>query len=204
LKGKHSTLSCNECHGPGGPKTVSGIPLRHEGTLACADCHADVHRGQITTAVTAGSCERCHREQGFVPSTYSLAEHERSRFPLTGAHGAVPCNGCHKEIVAGGAKVRQFRWEQSIDCTRCHADVHRGVFSASADQGCTGCHTTAAWSIVQYAHDQTGFALTGRHAGLECWKCHGAKAGRTPVVTWTFRGTPTQCVACHGERQQQR
>jgi len=183
---------------------VPGTSLRREGTPACADCHADVHRGQISIATKDGKCEQCHSEEGFRPSTYSLTEHARSRFPLTGAHRAVPCDGCHKEILAGGTKVRQFRWEQSLDCARCHQDVYRGIFSASADQECAACHTTAAWSAVQYAHDRTRFPLTGKHAGLECWKCHGARVKRIQVASWKFRGTPTQCVACHGDGPRQR
>ena len=41
-----------------------------------------------------------------------------------------------------------------------------------------------------FDHFKTGFALEGVHAGLECESCHSRGI---------FKGTPTQCVACHME-----
>ena len=40
----------------------------------------------------------------------------------------------------------------------------------------------------RFSHSSTRFALTGAHTAARCESCH---------VQGVFKGTPTQCVACH-------
>src|SRR5512145_1701205 len=41
---------------------------------------------------------------------------------------------------------------------------------------CNDCHSTKGWSPLRldlkFRHEQTGFALEGQHAAVECKKCH--------------------------------
>jgi hypothetical protein len=59
----------------------------------------------------------------------------------------------------------------------------------AAETRCAACHTTADWRNVTFAHDRTGFPLTGRHAEVACQSCHkDGDFGRTLARA---------CAACH-------
>ena len=63
-----------------------------------------------------------------------------------------------------------------------------GPGGEKATQRCDLCHTVEGWTThVRFAHDRTGFALTGPHAEAECVECHAER----------YAGTPTTCAACH-------
>jgi len=47
----------------------------------------------------------------------------------------------------------------------------------------------AVQSRLNFDHLTTGFELTGQHRDLPCESCH---------VNAIFKGTPTDCGACHG------
>jgi hypothetical protein len=54
---------------------------------------------------------------------------------------------------------------------------------------CAGCHTTDGWRNVTFAHDRTGFPLTGRHRDAHCPACH-------PGGDFAL-ALPRACSACH-------
>jgi hypothetical protein len=54
---------------------------------------------------------------------------------------------------------------------------------------CAACHTTAGWAEVTFAHDRTGFPLTGRHQGAPCAGCHAGSDFGRPLAR--------ACSACH-------
>lgn len=198
LRDAHRTVSCAHCHGdmerPG-----SAPPLRERPIVyACDDCHADVHAGQFAGSGGRTGCDRCHAERSFLPPHYGPPEHERSSFPLRGAHQAVGCRECHTDMRVNGKTVRRFRWERTPACEDCHRDVHDGRFERFARGGCKECHTTSSWSEVRFAHDRTAFRLTGKHTGVACYRCHTPEGRRLPLSRWRFKDTPQQCVACHG------
>ena len=56
--------------------------------------------GAVRGAPHAGRCEDCHTVDGFQPSTFSLARHQSSAFPLKGAHAAMACEDCHRKAAA--------------------------------------------------------------------------------------------------------
>ena len=173
LRGVHVGLDCRKCHSN----------LKFNGTSTqCVDCHKDVHRGELTA-----SCERCH-----TPSTWLVPDmaqrHNRTKFPLLGAHMTAPCEACH---------VNQQKNEYlgvTTECYGCHraqydattAPPHR---SSGFSTNCTQCHpaTAVSWGSG-FNHAQTAFPLTGAHAATPCTRCHAG--GR-------FQGTPLQCVSCH-------
>ena len=76
LLGKHLEVPCLSCHHAGDFKT----PIAHD---ACADCHKpDPHGGQFAKRADGGRCESCHTVQGWSPSTFSVADHAKTGFPL--------------------------------------------------------------------------------------------------------------------------
>ena len=173
LRGAHQNAACLRCHNDRGP--VAQFASR-----GCAGCHTDPHRSRL-----GQSCEKCHTEQTWSP-TGVAAMHNRTRFPLIGAHASVACFACHS-----GAQVGNFSGTDTA-CTSCHqADLARTNAPNHIAQGwtinCQTCHTPRSWQVAFFRHT-SAFPLTGGHAGLSCTQCH---------KTTVFFAIDSQCVACH-------
>lgn len=138
----------------------------------CAACHTDVHLGQLGT-----TCAQCHTTDGWVPVHF---DHNLSAFKLTGAHVQVDCKACHVNGKYKGI---------AMDCYSCHAakDVHNGQFG----RDCAQCHNPSSWKNVTFDHSSTIFPLTGLHTSVACASCH---------INGVFKGTPTNCFACHAAK----
>ena len=165
LVGGHVTLACETCHVGG---QLAGLPAD------CVDCHRqdDIHKGSL-----GADCITCHTPEGWSILLQGF-DHGRTGFPLTGAHATLPaCSDCH----AGG----RFAGTPTA-CVDCHKadDAHDGAFGTR----CDSCHTTSAWTPAEFDHSQTGFSLTGGHAGVACARCHPGDR---------FQGTSANCAACH-------
>jgi len=168
LTGAHAKLGCFDCH------TAAVATQKLE--TRCVSCHRvdDVHRGKL-----GADCAACHSPSGW--RTDLRFDHDRTGFPLTGLHVAVPCGQCHL--------TRDFR-DAPRNCGGCHApdDVHKGNFG----RDCARCHSPAAWAVWQFDHaKETHFPLTGAHATLACAACH-----RRPPEEVKLH---TDCAACHAQ-----
>ena len=118
----------------------------------------------------------------------AIAVAQISPGPLSRAHkeldGATQCTTCHK---LGGGKP-------TFKCLNCHAEIasrlaaHRGLHSSyglrpGSSQECAKCHSDhngldfpiIKWDTKNFDHKQTGYILEGKHAGLECRKCHTSR-----------------------------
>jgi hypothetical protein len=146
LVGKHESIACEKCHAVVNKVTQYRMPHG-----ACKDCHPDAHSKQFSNY---DRCESCHNEKGFKPSTYLFSQHQSTRFPLAGAHGAIICNECHKPAVAVNLKSpTKFHWDD-ITCTGCHEDPHQGQLATGAPSrsgrpgwNCTSCHNDSSWGV---------------------------------------------------------
>jgi len=187
LLGKHIDVPCMTCHTGGDFKT----PIPHE---ACADCHKpDPHGGQFLKRADGGRCESCHTVLGWSPSTFSVADHAKTGFPLIFPHAAVKCASCH----APAGKNTQFKIKFSL-CVDCHEDEHEGQFAAAPWKNhCEQCHNGATFKTTNYTlekHQKFTFPLTGGHEAVACNECHKASNG-TKVIPYHFAGL--SCVTCH-------
>lgn len=194
LQGKHGTLKCEQCH-PKDPRTrnPSGdLGFHITKFKACTNCHADAHAQQFAGRKDRGECSACHTERSFTAVTYTAEHHRSSRFPLMGAHNAVPCVKCHLDGKVKAKSTRQFHWNERLECTVCHTDIHRGQFAARMTNGCETCHTSDAWDELRFSHAETKFPLNGRHAAVPCAKCHPSKEGIPQ-----YSGVKKECSACH-------
>jgi hypothetical protein len=199
LTGLHQKVLCRKCHvqfsdGNGGKGSLS---FRVAKFLKCSDCHADYHNGQFLRRADRGDCETCHSVNGFLPPGFSLDDHARTRFPLAGAHAAVPCTACHLTKGVGSKKTREYTWSPEARCSTCHKDPHLDELSTAKYGGCETCHSVQAWQVVTFSHEKTRFILTGRHATAKCERCHqvATDAGRSGLRR--YAGTPTKCTDCH-------
>lgn len=178
LEGAHNRAACLRCHNDRGP-----VQLFLE--RGCGGCHLDPHEGVLGT-----ECDRCHDQLSWVPRGL-LAEHGRTRFPLTGVHLGVACDRCHP-----GAKHGAFEGAPA-ECHLCHQDDLRSATSLDhVAQGwvrdCQQCHTPrSVWGGGNFRH--AIYPLIGAHAQADCVDCH-----RNNV----FRGTPRACFACHSAEYQ--
>jgi len=173
---------CSLCH---------DVRDRGRQTGLCLDCHKEIaadirdRRGLHghTPGMAASQCSACHaehlgRQADIVELDPAQFDHDRTDFPLRGAHAAVACAGCH----AAGKRYR----DAPRHCGGCHArdDAHRGKLG----RDCAACHGQGSWWHAHYDHDKAGFPLRGAHASLACAQCH---------VADRYQGTPKDCVSCH-------
>ncbi len=203
LKARHAQVPCAKCHAP----NVNGVVYRIQDT-SCAACHRDVHGGQFRKAPYDNRCEACHTERGFKPSTFTLAQHSATRYPLAGAHAAVICDECHRRDLAGGeAQPVRFRFDDR-SCTTCHEDPHRGQFASrmavvlrdGSRVGCSACHTTKAWEELHgFDHATTDFPLEGSHRAVQCSQCHKSDNLTAEMKDVVFKSAPRQCAGCHDD-----
>ena len=172
LEGAHASAECLRCHNDRGP--VASFVAR-----GCAGCHEDPHHTQL-----GSDCKSCHDEINWRPNE-QIAKHERTRFPLVGAHAATACWRCHP-----GAQVGNFM-RADVNCIACHtADLARATNPDHAlngwIDGCDRCHIPTSWTGAGFNH--SAWALTGKHKSTACNQCHAGNV---------YAGTPNQCVDCH-------
>jgi hypothetical protein len=129
-------------------------------------------------------CSACHTADGWSLTASAGAsgfDHDRTGFPLRGAHVQTTCSRCH----TGQGKP-------ATTCAGCHRDPHQGRNEGT----CADCHDAVAWSDTSALerHRLTRMPLTGRHATAACSACHV----RTPERMTS--DLPTDCYACHRDQ----
>jgi hypothetical protein len=208
LKGEHEDVECRACHGPWPGKKAKFKGLAHDD---CGDCHPDAHAGQMTLAKKGAltDCSACHSVEGFLPPRFDAEAHEKTDYPLKGAHRLVGCRGCHTpstavldKVPAATRKMLQVQHRQQLfsplqfqlklkadRCESCHKDVHAGQFKAA----CSTCHGLETFKLPAFDHARTRYPLEGGHRGLACSKCHGADA--KGLVR--YAPLPLTCEGCH-------
>jgi hypothetical protein len=168
LRGAHREAKCRRCH--------TGTLGEEKLDVACFACHRedDVHGGQ-----EGERCSECHNEHGWTHQVFF--EHDLSRFPLLGLHAVSACEECHA--------TPRFQ-DAAIDCIACHrADDPHLMRLGTA---CARCHNPNGWPLAHFEHERdTGFALRGAHANIECLECHRLPAESEVAL-------PATCHACHG------
>jgi hypothetical protein len=201
LTAGHAGLQCSQCHVNGNYNLTS---------TACSTCHMKDYNGtnnpNHVQANFPTSCQSCHNTASWGNATFN---HNSTGFALTGAHTNLPCTQCH---VNGNYKLT------SGACSTCHMKDYNNTKDPNHVQAgfpttCDSCHTTASWSGAKFNHNQTGFALTGAHATLQCSQCHVngnyklnsgvcstchmADFNKTNDPNHVKAGFPTTCDMCH-------
>lgn len=183
LAGAHEKVACQGCHPRGYSTRVADT---------CAGCHRDRHAGQLGL-----HCEGCHEERSWRETAFGTSGHDKTAFPLTGRHAAIPCQECHGDLRQGGFT------RAPLGCVDCHradlaAAAVRSIDHATAHFGdaCQGCHTTWAFAPARFAaHDLCFGVSAGSHRGLRCQQCHSNPAALT--LTGLCAGSDVRCVSCH-------
>jgi len=173
---------CGACH----DKTD-----RERQRTLCLACHKDIAEDLRTgtgfhgrmPGAREGQCAGCHSEHhgrgaDVVNLDRASFDHDRTNFPLSGAHAAVDCSGCHR--------ARSPFRKAPVACIGCHRtdDAHHGNLGTD----CKACHRETAWQTVSFDHDRTQFPLRDKHREVPCSACHAGEH---------YKGTPRECVSCH-------
>ena len=186
LRGAHANVKCSGCH---------GSDLNSKPKFAkCTDCHKDAHFGEFTVDKVVRDCKDCHSEESFKITGFTISDHSRINFKLTGAHLAVPCMSCHFE-----EEVKQWHFKNiGLNCIDCHNNVHGSEIKEKfmPQNNCTACHSTAGWETITFNHELTSFKLEGKHKVIKCKYCHESKSGDNKAV-FKFVSLKSNCQACH-------
>jgi hypothetical protein len=165
LLGKHVKTECKQCH--------EGQMFK----LANKECFTCHKKDDKHVTNLGQKCGDCHTASDWKAP---LFKHDNTRFQLRNAHAnvKVKCIACHKD-------VKSYR-DTSMLCLSCHKkdDKHEGQSGTK----CETCHTDKTWKVERFDHNKARFALTGRHALVECKKCH---------LTNRFRDAKPMCFSCH-------
>jgi hypothetical protein len=225
LDGRHLEAECAACHGP---VRADLDPLPGEDVLGtagvaltvierqCVECHHDPHRGRFAAdgvrPVEAG-CRGCHGADSFSPPSVTVESHARYDYPLEGAHRAVPCVLCHRELEAPPSEIHLLRVtgeprELTLEakherCEDCHTGPHGEQFAYRADRGsCAACHRVETWGpATGFDHERdAAFPLEGGHRDVACQRCHALALDDEGRPTVIYRPLPHRCRDCHGRR----
>ena len=220
LKGAHAGVSCTTCHG-------KDMSRKNPAFASCTSCHADVHVGEATIGGKAADCSTCHQIDAFAPSTFTVAQHRETNYPLEGKHSTVTCARCHNagtatrtaavpaatgaaaQAIVPVAKVVRLRLDGST-CANCHDDAHGGQLAARVPAAtCESCHAVRGFAPSTYGaaqHATLRLKLDGAHATITCAACHGASRPGLPAWDQTvtlgtakvrLTGLDPACASCH-------
>ena len=156
----------------------------------------------------------------WVPSaTAQISPGPLSR-PHQSLNGSTNCASCHK-----------FGGQAALKCLECHTEIatrlsaHKGLHATynippGSSQECARCHSEhngedfplIKWDIKTFNHKETGYLLEGKHAGLDCNKCHNPSrispqerpSIKIKDLNRTYLGLSTACVPCHEDQHKGR
>jgi hypothetical protein len=200
LEGKHQKVACLKCHadqpappaGELGPRTPPARPTlfaRYKPIpfQICTDCHKDPHLGRFGV-----SCAGCHGTDDWKKLRGAAKEkafHEKTKYPLRGAHLQAACTACHGPWGKEKAVFKGMKFER---CSDCHLDAHLGQLSLAAPvpapapaaaagappvppRSCDRCHTVEGFAPVRFEledHEKLAYKLEGAHRAVACAACH--------------------------------
>jgi hypothetical protein len=172
LEGQHFYTDCKACH-----KTL----VFSEAKTNCVDCHTDMHNNTV-----GPNCAECHTSKSWIVENITEL-HQRSRFPLLGAHNTADCASCHTS-----ASNLEFQ-PLGVECIDCHnadfkATTKPNHVQSGISTNCIECHRIDAfeWSASGINHDF--FPLTKGHEVEDCAACH--TSGLTVPIS-------ADCSSCH-------
>lgn len=177
----HKTDSCRSCH--------ASLEFA-KASRGCTTCHADFHKGAVGL-----DCYACHRQPAWIVTRFN---HNDSGFPLMGAHRALECGDCHRDL-------QSFKIIPRPDsCGSCHQGAWQtsrfphAAYGAGLD--CQECHLQDKW---EYAHSPFWYNIhSGPMAGVACGSCHKNSSNYAEYTCHDCHQGHTgdrngRCVDCH-------
>jgi len=204
--GKHKGEweNCSDCHT--NPSNYA--------QFTCTDCHEHnkgdtdgQHDGISGYVYNSDACFACHP----TGSSEGSFDHNKSSFPLTGAHTTTACTDCHTTGYAGTPNV----------CASCHINNYNQSTNpnhkapgSKFTEDCATCHTTnPGWKPATYpvhsnldgAHLPIANDCAACHNGsytalpANCYDCHTTDYTQSNNPSHTVAQFPTTCADCHSQ-----
>ena len=156
LTGQHKAENCRACH---------STLVFSEAKTGCIDCHTDIHYQTV-----GPDCNRCHSTNSWIVNNITEM-HQRSRFPLVGAHKTADCTVCHKS-----ASLLRFE-PLGVQCYDCHQNDYLTAknpdhIAGGFSKDCIQCHAMNSITWLSTNVNHSFFPLTLGHANLDCTRCH--------------------------------
>ena len=184
LSTPHSNLegisNCTQCH-------VLGDKVSND---KCLKCHTEIQlrisgqKGYHSSAEVKGKqCTICHNEHHgknfqLVRLNVSTFNHNLTGYPLSVPHAKKSCKDCHSDKYITDQKLKAKKNTYlgvNPACLTCHEDYHRNTLSSD----CLNCHNPNSFKpATKFDHAKARFALRGKHATVECIKCHKVECDR--------------------------
>lgn len=204
----HSKLeglsNCTQCH-------VLGNKVS---SAKCLNCHTEIKekislkKGYHSSEEVSGKeCIVCHsdhhgRKFQLIKFDILKFDHRQTGYPLSVPHSKKECRDCHakKFISDPKAREKEATWlGLKTECLSCHDDYHRNTLSSQ----CLSCHSADAFNPASgFNHSSAQFKLRGKHATVECLKCHKEiiEGGKKYIQ---FKGILfASCTSCHKDPHQ--
>ena len=168
--------ACMDCH----------LDPEDYSVFSCIVCHTnpdtdDEHDGVFGYVYESNACLACHPDG----SEDSNFDHDKTDFPLTGAHIGLDCLECHADGFSG----------TPTDCASCHTEDFNSATNPNHNNlglimDCVSCHTTdPEWMPATFDIHDEFYVLNGAHAMIanDCAACHNGD----------YNNTPNTCIGCH-------
>jgi hypothetical protein len=198
LTGKHTSVSCSDCHTSGYSNTPSECYFCHQ-----LDYESTTDPNHVANDFPT-DCSQCHNTNGWEDAEF---DHSQTGFSLTGKHMTISCIDCHSNGYTNTPS----------ECYSCHQQDYESTtdpnhVTNSFPTDCSQCHSTDNWDNAEFDHSQTDFPLTGQHTTAACIDCHSNGYTNTPVDCYSCHssnynsttdpdhqalGYPTTCEDCH-------
>lgn len=172
LVGQHKVVECKLCH---------QSLVFSEAKTECNKCHTDVHQSTV-----GEDCSRCHTPSSWLVN--NIADiHQRSRFPLLGAHRTADCYDCHKSESLARYDVL------GVNCIDCHRPDYQATINpkhaeAGFSEDCSTCHPVNSFQWAGAGFNHNFFALVQGHSAPKCDECH---------TTGRYSDASPVCNTCH-------
>jgi hypothetical protein len=117
LTGAHRAVDCVGCHRPPNLEhRLINVDFRLA-PIECEECHENIHGKQFSKTDNVTRCAGCHNSTKWRPS---LIDHDKTAFPLKGAHENVRCAACHKGVREMDGKQVLVYGSTPRQCAACH------------------------------------------------------------------------------------
>jgi hypothetical protein len=176
--------SCTECHPVTNDYSIFTCTSCHEHNQGEMDDEHDEVQGYV---YESNACLACHP----TGSEDGAFDHNKTSFPLDGAHTSAECASCHTNGYEGTPNT----------CNACHIEEFNNTSNpnhttAEISTDCEECHSTdPGWTPAEFrSHDNLFFPIySGEHneEWNTCLECHNV-AGNYQIFT---------CSECHEHNQ---
>ena len=195
--------NCTQCH-------ILGNKVTGEKCLAC---HTEIkeritlQKGYHASSDVKGKeCILCHSDHHgknfqLIRFDATKFDHNLTGFALSVPHAKKQCADCHNVKFIADQKIKNKKYTYlgtGTECLGCHEDYHRKTLPSD----CLSCHSPDAFKPAsKFSHNDTKFKLEGKHASVDCSKCHKVETTAGKKFQ-DFRLAQFNCSNCHKDPHQ--